>query len=102
MIRVASVNRIRRWSSNPILAKTGGDVAQKCKKIFVSGLGRAARVQFMRRQPSNLVLHQRLETIDALRGRIEQLQERNRQLDEEAERYALMIAAAPATKLYSE
>jgi hypothetical protein len=32
-----------------------------------------------------LALHQRLESIDALRGRIEQLQERNRRLDEENE-----------------
>ena len=33
-----------------------------------------------------LALHQRHETIDALRGRIEQLQERNQRLEEENER----------------
>jgi chromosome segregation ATPase len=49
-----------------------------------------------------LALHQRHETIDALRGRIEQLQERNRQLDEETEWYAQMVAVAPAAKLYSD
>jgi hypothetical protein len=32
-----------------------------------------------------LVLHQRLETIDELRGRIDQLREQNQRLDQEAE-----------------
>ena len=40
-----------------------------------------------------LALHQRLETIDHLRGRIEQLQQRNRQL--EADRLAEMVRLSP-------
>jgi hypothetical protein len=37
------------------------------------------------------VLQHRLETIDAMRGRIEQLRDQNRRLDAEAERYAEMV-----------
>jgi len=42
-----------------------------------------------------LVLHQRLETIDTLRGTIDQLREQNRRLDEEADRLAEMVRFAP-------
>jgi len=39
-----------------------------------------------------LALHQRHETIDALRGRIEQLQAQNQQLDQECEHWCQMLA----------
>ena len=42
-----------------------------------------------------LALHQRLETIDHLRGRIERLQQRNRRLDAEADRLAEMVRLSP-------
>jgi hypothetical protein len=38
-----------------------------------------------------LVLHQRLETIDALNGTVSRLREQNRRLDEEADRLAEMV-----------
>ena len=42
-----------------------------------------------------LVLHQRLETIDALPGKLKQSQKQIRRLDQEAERLADMIRIMP-------
>jgi hypothetical protein len=53
-----------------------------------------------RLQTPTRLLHQRLETIDAMRGRIEQLQERNQQLDQEAESYVAMIQRGPLRERY--
>jgi len=47
-----------------------------------------------------VLLHQRSNTIDELHGRIEQLQERNRRLDEEAECYVAMIQRGPLREQY--
>jgi len=40
-----------------------------------------------------LLLRQRTETIDALRGTIDKLREQNKRLDQEAEHLAQMVAA---------
>jgi hypothetical protein len=42
-----------------------------------------------------LVLQQRLETIDALRGKLEQSQQQIRRLDAEADRLAEMVRLSP-------
>jgi hypothetical protein len=42
-----------------------------------------------------LALHQRNEMIDALHGRIDQLRQRNKQLESEADHLATLIAAPP-------
>ena len=47
-----------------------------------------------------VLLHQRSDTIDELHGRIEQLQERNRRLDEEAESYVAIIQRGPLRDRY--
>jgi hypothetical protein len=40
------------------------------------------------------LLHQRTETIDALRGKLEHVRAQNRRLDEEAEHYYQMLVAS--------
>ena len=60
---------------------------------------RAANVQLRRQLTTKtnlanglqLALHQRHETIDALRGRIEQLQAQNQQLDQECEHLVHLV-----------
>ena len=47
-----------------------------------------------------LVLHQRLETIDALNAKLEQARAQCRRLDEEAEWYAAMIQRGPLRERY--
>ena len=42
-----------------------------------------------------VLLHQRLETIDALHGRIDQLRDQNKKLEIEAEHYADMVRLLP-------
>ena len=48
------------------------------------------------------LLRSRTERIDELANTIAVLREQKRRLDEEAERYAQMVALAPAAKLYSD
>jgi hypothetical protein len=78
-----------RWRSRPDIAPPEHEI--DALKTVVIQLRRELTDKTGYAATLELVLHQRLETIDALRGRIEQLQERNQQLGAEADRLAEMV-----------
>jgi hypothetical protein len=55
----------------------------------------ALRLKTIYAERLEVLLHQRLETIDALHGRIDQLRDQNRKLEIEAEHYADMVRLLP-------
>jgi len=73
-----------RWKSRPDIARLEQDNDRL--RIELIKLRRDLQTRQTQVGGLKLALQQRHETIDALRGRIEQLQERNQRLEEENER----------------
>ena len=91
MLASAAMLHRYRWKSRP-------DIAELETQLDVLRM----TVVKLRREVSNkeqyigrlkLLCHERTTRIDDQRGRIEQLQERNQQLDQEAEHYASMLTS---------
>jgi chromosome segregation ATPase len=82
-----------RWKSRPDVAalETQLDALRseliRLRSDLTNKSGYAAKLE--------LALRQRTQTIDALRSRIEQLQQRNRDLDAECEHLADMVRIMP-------
>ena len=79
------------WRASPAVEQLEKTVEQlradnvRLRRDLTNKAGYAAKLE--------LVLHQRLETIDALNAKLEQARTMNQRLDQECEHYYRMLAA---------
>jgi chromosome segregation ATPase len=81
------------WRTHPAVNK----LEQTIDQLRMDNIGLRHQLQTNQAQVGGLklALHQRLETIDELRARIDQLRAANQRLDAEAERLAEMVRLSP-------
>ena len=78
-----------RWRSHPAVERSEQDINEL--RADNVRLRREVKTKQSHLRRLKILVQQRSDVIDDLRGKLEQLQARNRQLDEEAERYAEMV-----------
>jgi Mg2+ and Co2+ transporter CorA len=80
-----------RWKSRPDVGQLEQTIDQLRTELIQLRREVSNKEQYIGRL--KILCHERTTRIDDQRGRIEQLQERNQQLDQEAEHYASMLTS---------
>ena len=80
-----------RWKSRPDVGQLEQTIDQLRTELIQLRREVSNKEQYIGRL--KMLCHERTTRIDDQRGRIEQLQERNQQLDQEAEHYASMLTS---------